>query len=71
MVVFREDLSCQDRYTPQQIFEAFPTHVVEQPKVEVKPIERMWSGSETYRQKVNQLDNRQILNELSGTRFLD
>ena len=71
MVVFREDLSCQDRYTPQQIFEAFPRHVVEQPKVEVKPIERMWSGSETYRQKVNQLDNRQILNELSGTRFLD
>ena len=71
MVEWRKDLSCWMLYKFEEIQKAFPKKEEEKPKVEIKPIERKWDGNESYREKVNQLDNRQMLLELSGTRWLD
>jgi hypothetical protein len=50
---------------------SFPKKEIEQPKVEIKPIEKKRDASDSYWDKVNCLDNRQMLLELSGTRWVN
>lgn len=71
LVTFRQDLSSEDGYTFEQISKAFPVVEKEQPKVEIHPIYKEWWCSDSYWEKVNRLDNRQMLRELSGTRWVD
>ena len=71
MIKFREDLSCQDRYTVEQIIKTFPKKVEGKPEIVIKPIEKKWDCDDSYRYKVNNLDNKTMLWELSGTRWVD
>lgn len=69
MVRWREDLSSWMLYSPDEIFTAFPKEVkeIEKPEVAIKPIQQ-WSWSDDYRYKINNLDNRMMLLELSWTK---
>ena len=73
LVKYRDDLSCGYRYSTDQMLLAFPfqDEEIEQPKPEIKPIEKKWSCDDSYRYKVNNLDNKQMLLELSGTRWIN
>lgn len=71
MVKFRMDLSSGWIYTFEDMLKNFPKKVEEQPKVEIKPIEKKWDCDDSYRYKVNNLDNKQMLLELSGTRRMN
>ena len=68
MVVWRKDLSCWMLYSVDDILKAFPKHEEERPKIEIKPIEKEWSGNDSYWERVNQLSNKQMLYELSWTK---
>lgn len=51
---------------------AFPyTEGEKKPEVVIKPVEKTREDNDDFRYKVNQLDNKQMLLELSGTRWLD
>lgn len=69
MVRWRKDLSSWMLYSPKEIFTAFPKEVkeIEKPEVVIKPIQQ-WSWSDDYRYKINNLDNRMMLLELSWTK---
>jgi len=73
LVTYRYDLGTGKRYTMGQMDLAFPNQsdwklvIVEQPK----KIEKIFDCSDSYWVKVNRLDNRQMLRELSGTRWVD
>lgn len=71
LVQFREDLSSWCIYSYDEIVKAFPKKEEEKKEVEIKPFERKWSGSDSYWERVNQLSNKQMLYELSGTRRVD
>lgn len=71
LVLYREELSCQDKYTVEQILKAFPKKKIEKPEVEIKPIEKKRDCNDSYRYKVNQLDTKQMLWELSWTRWVN
>lgn len=71
LVQFREDLSSWDIYSYDEIVKAFPKKEEEKKEIEIKPFERKWSGSDSYWERVNQLSNKQMLYELSGTRWVD
>lgn len=68
LVQFREDLSSWDIYSYDEIVKAFPKKEEEKKEIEIKPFEKKWSGSDSYREKVNRLDNKEMLYELSGTK---
>lgn len=69
MVRWRKDLSSWMLYSPTEIFTAFPKEEkeIEKPEVVIKPIPQ-WSWSDDYRYKINNLDNRMMLLELSWTK---
>lgn len=71
LVQFREDLSSWGIYSYDEIVKAFPKKEEEKKEIEIKPFERKWSGSDSYWERVNQLSNKQMLYELSGTRWVD
>lgn len=58
-------------YSVADMLKAFPRKEEEKKEVEIKPFEKKWSGSDSYRERVNQLSNKQMLYELSGTRWVD
>ena len=72
LVVLRDDLFCWQSYSYDQMLLAFP-YIEEEEKSEViiKPVEKKRNDDDTYRYKLNNLDNRMMLLELSGTRFVD
>lgn len=69
MVRWRKDLSSWMLYSPNEIYTAFPKkiEVVQQPEIVIKPTPQ-WSWSDDYRYRINQLDNRMMLLELSWTK---
>ena len=73
LVTYRYDLGTGKRYTMWQMDLAFPNQsdwrliVTGQPK----KIEKKNDCSDNYWEKVNNLDNKQMLIELSGTRWVD
>lgn len=73
LVRLRDDLFCGQKYTYDQMLLEFPyvEEKKETPKPEIKPIEKKLDGDDNYWYKVNQLDNKQMLLELSWTRFMD
>ncbi len=71
LVQFREDLSSWDIYSYDEIVNTFPKKEEEKKEIEIKPFERKWSGSDSYWERVNQISNKQMLYELSGTRWVD
>ena len=71
MVERRKDLSSWALYSVDEITTAFPRKEIEQPQVEIKPIEKKRNENDTYWEKVSRLDNRQMLLELSGTRWMN
>ena len=71
-IKYRDDLSCWKHYTPDEMLVSFPFQKEEvKPTQVIKPIERKRKGTEKYWEKVNALDNQQMLYELSGTRFVN
>ena len=71
MVERRKDLSSWALYSVDEITTAFPRKEIEQPQVEIKPIEKKRNENDSYWEKVSRLDNRQMLLELSGTRWMN
>lgn len=72
MVEFRKDLSGFSFYSVEEMTKAFPKKEEEIKKPEIKPIPKnTYNCSDSYWEKVNRLDNRQMLRELSGTRWVD
>lgn len=71
MVEWRKDLSWWALYSIEEITKSFPKKEEEKPQVEIKPFEKKWSGSDSYWERVNQLRNRQMLYELSWTRWVN
>ena len=71
MVEWRKDLSSWALYSVDEMKKAFPKKEIEQPKVEIKPIENKRDVSDSYWERVSSLDNRQMLLELSGTRWMN
>lgn len=72
LVVLRDDLFCWKSYSYDQMLLAFPyTEEEKKPEVVIKPVEKKREDNDDFRYKVNQLDNKQMLLELSGTRWLD
>ena len=71
MVEWRKDLSWWALYSVEEMIKAFPKKEEEKPKVEYKPIEKKWNCSDSYWEKVNRLDNREMLYELSWTKWVN
>lgn len=72
MVKLRDDLFCGQPYTYDQMLLAFPyLEETQEIKQETKVIEKKRDGDDDYWYKVNQLDNKQMLLELSWTRWVD
>lgn len=71
MVERRKDLSSWGLYSAEEITKAFPKKEEEELQVEIRPFEKKRSGSDSYWERVNQLNNRQMLYELSWTRWVD
>lgn len=71
MVEWRKDLSSWMLYSVADMLKAFPRKEEEKKEVEIKPFEKKRSGSDSYWERVNQLSNKQMLYELSGTRWVD
>lgn len=65
MVEYREDLSTGMLYSTEEMFKAFPKKEEKKPEVVIKPIEKKWDCDDSYRYKVNNLDNKTMLLELS------
>ena len=70
MVDFRTDLSSFLPYTVEEIYSNFPKKEEVKPVEEYKPPIKTFSCSDSYREKVNNLDTKQMLLELSGTRWI-
>lgn len=68
MVRWRKDLSSWMLYSPNEIFTAFPKEVKEIKPVEYKLQTKTFECSDSFREKVNNLDNKMMLLELSGTK---
>jgi hypothetical protein len=58
-------------YSVADMLKAFPKKEEEKKEIEIKSFEKKWNGSDSYRERVNQLSNKQMLYELSGTRWVD
>lgn len=72
LVILRDDLFCWKSYSYDQMLLSFPyTEEEKKPEVVIKPVEKKRDDNDDFRYKVNQLDNKQMLLELSGTRWLD
>jgi hypothetical protein len=52
-------------YSVEEITKAFPKRKEEKTKVEYKTAEKKRDCSDSYREKVNRLDNKEMLYELS------
>lgn len=70
LVQYRDDLSCGESYTPSQMSLAFPFHQpqIDVPKPEVRQTEKTRSDDDSYWQKVNNLDTKDMLLNLSGSK---
>lgn len=70
MVVYRDDLSCWEHYTKEQMELAFPnqmkvtTDVIKQRKVELK-------DDDGFRSRASELDNKMMLEEFSWTSWVN
>ena len=71
MVERRKDLSSWALYSVEEITKAFPKKEEKAIKAEYKPVEKKWDCSDSYREKVNRLDNKEMLYELSWTRWVN
>ena len=71
MVVVRDDLFCGQSYSYDQMLLKFP-YVEEEKKSEVitTQMEKKRNDDDSFRYKVNNLDNRTVLSDLSGTSFV-
>lgn len=65
MVEWRNDLSSLAVYSFEEMQKAFPKKEEVRAPVVITPFEKKWSGSDSYWERVNQLDTRQMLLELS------
>ena len=70
LVTLGDDLFCWQAYSYDQMLLAFPYVEKEKTEVEIKPIEKKREWDDNYRYKVNQLDSKQMLQELSWTRWV-
>lgn len=72
MVRWRKDLSCWMLYSQDEILTAFPKEIKEIKKNELitKPIPQ-FSDSDDFRYKINKLDNKMMLLELSWTKWVN
>lgn len=69
LVVLRDDLFCWKSYSYDQMLLAFPyTEEDKKPEVVIKPVEKKREDDEDFRYKINKLDNRMMLLELSWTK---
>lgn len=71
MVEWRKDLSSWAIYSVNEMLRAFPKKEEDKPQVEIKPFEKKRSGSDSYWERVNQLDSKQMLLEMSWTRWVN
>ena len=71
LVILRDDLFCGQSYTYDQMLLKFP-YVEEEknPEVVTRQIEKKRDDNDSFRYKVNNLDNRTVLSDLSGTSFV-
>ena len=70
LVVLRDDLFCWQSYSYDQMLLAFPYIEKEKSEVIIKPIEKKRNDDDSFRYKVNNLDNEMVLSDLSGTSFV-
>lgn len=72
-VLYRYDMWCGEHYSKEQMLLAFPfqEEKSEPVKYQIQKIEKVWDWTDNYWEKVHQLDNKQMLCELSWTRFVD
>ena len=72
-VLYRYDMWCGEHYSKEQMLLAFPfqEEKSEPVKYQIQKIEKVWDWTDNYWEKVRQLDNKQMLCELSWTRFVD
>lgn len=72
MVRWRKDLSCWMLYSQNEILTAFPKEIkeIKKPELITKPIPQ-FSDSDDFRYKINKLDNRMMLLELSWTKWVN
>lgn len=68
MIKFRMDLSSGWIYTYEEMLQAFPKKPEEVKQEKYKPPQKTFDCSDSYWHKVNELDTKQMLLELSGTR---
>ena len=68
MVERRKDLSSGWVYTLDEMVNNFPKEEEVKPTEEYKPPKKVFECSDSYRERVNNLDTKQMLIELSGTR---
>lgn len=68
MVDFRVDLSWFSYYTVEEMFKNFPKKEEFIPTEEYKPPMKVFECSDSYRYKVNQLDTKEMLINLSGSK---
>lgn len=71
LVKVRSDLDCWQSYSYDQMLLKFP-YVEEEKKPEIvtKQTEKKRDDNDSFRYKVNNLDNRTVLSDLSGTSFV-
>lgn len=72
MVRWRKDLSSWMLYSQDEILTAFPKEIkeIKKPELITKPIPQ-FSDSDDFRYKINKLDNRMMLLELSWTKWVN
>ncbi len=73
-ILYRYDIGCGKHYSCEEMLLAFPFQDEEkkaEPVRQIQRIEKVRDWTDNYREKVNQLDNKQMLCELSWTRFID
>ena len=68
MVEWRKDLSGGWLYSLEEMVKNFPKKEEVKPTEEYKPPKKVFECSDSYRERVNNLDTKQMLIELSGTR---
>ena len=71
MVEWRKDLSGWWLYSLDEMVKSFPKKEEEKPVEEYKPPIKAFDCDDSYRYKVNNLDNKTMLRELSWTRWVD
>lgn len=71
MVTFRDDLSCGMLYSVEEIYKAFPNQMEIAPKVLQERVKPTLNLENNFWRNAGELDNKSMLEELSGTSWVN